>query len=584
VGIRGARGRVRVATSPFLTMALCLGLAGAIGCKRDDASTAPPAEPSPTGLGATRPARIADVCADPSPRAWAILGNGNTTVAHTRGRCLGKEAMGWHVVSQVQDVGVAEPSYEVHLWLDDEGRPKRGEYRTASRVKRLTWIDGGLRTEEFGDVMRFEPTSPDTYPIPAHAVYLRELLIRLGIGVASREALQMGWSPERDAVIPLALTFVGTGKDARATSKLASFSTSGEQLAEVRLGIGTDGMGRTIYSPASDETALAFTEPLPAIPRLVYVLPEGLEVVPMRIEGKAGDPVLAGELVRAVGSTGKRPAIVFLSGSGPQDRHGFVPGTAIDVGSHELHDALARAGFAVLRFDDRGVGESTTGDDATPGYEAFVGDARRAIDAVMRHSDVDPRKVIVIGHSEGALTATLLADERFGKAKAPLAGVVLMAAPGRNLADIMRAQVRAVNTDPARLDGELADLEKIIAGVTGDAELPAAAEPMRRWMKEIFQYDPKLELAKAKVPVFLAQGQKDFQVDAKDDFAALEAILPRLPASKRCLARVYEGLDHVFKPEPGESKVGHYADPSRRVDTTFLADVVTWSKSQAGLP
>jgi pimeloyl-ACP methyl ester carboxylesterase len=571
-----------------VTLGVVLGaaLGSASGCKEAAQTTSPAANATPTtpGIGATRPARLAELCGDPAPRAWSILGDGGEPVAHTRGRCLGKEAMGWHVVSQVQDLGAATPTYEVHLWLDDEGRPKRGEYRTATRVKRLTWIDGGLRTEEFGDVMRFDPTSPETYPIPAHAVYLRELLIRLGVGVASSQALQMGWSPERDAIIPLALTFVGEGKDARATSKLASFSLLGDTLADVRVGIGTDGMGRTRYAPADDDAALAFSAPLPAVPTLSYDLPAGLELVPVTIAGKPGEPVLAGELVRATGSAGKQPAVVFLSGSGPQDRHGFVPGTAIDVGSHELHDALALAGFSVLRFDDRGVGQSSTGDDATPGYDAFVDDARRAIEALMRRPDVDPRKVIVIGHSEGALTATLLADERFGPRKSALAGVVLMAAPGRNLADIIRAQVRAVNTDPTRLDGELAELETILRGVANDGELPAGAEPMRRWMKEIFRYEPTRELAKAKVPVFLAQGRKDFQVDARDDFAVLAGIVTLLPAAKRSLSREYEGLDHLFKPEPGDSKVGHYADPSRHVDSSFIADVIAWTKSQVGQP
>ena len=67
------------------------------------------------------------------------------------------------------------------------------------------------------------------------------------------------------------------------------------------------------------------------------------------------------KLMPAAASEDARPGVLFLSGAGPQERHGFVPGQSIDVGSHEIHDALARAGFVVLRLDDRRLVLSSDG-------------------------------------------------------------------------------------------------------------------------------------------------------------------------------------------------------------------------------
>src|SRR5262249_58570341 len=96
------------------------------------------------------------------------------------------------------------------------------------------------------------------------------------------------------------------------------------------------------------------------------------------------------------------PALTFLSGSGGQDREGFSSG--IDLGTHEILDRLTREGFLVLRFDDRGVGAST-GPTQDIVFDDLVGDGRRAVRYLLARPDVDPKRVAVIGHSEGGLSA-----------------------------------------------------------------------------------------------------------------------------------------------------------------------------------
>ena len=313
--------------------------------------------------------------------------------------------------------------------------------------------------------------------------------------------------------------------------------------------------------------------PFPETPRPRYAPGEDLVLTALTVPGAGGRPTLRGELVRRRDLEGDLPTVVFVSGSGPQDRLGFVPGSSIDVGSHELHDHLARAGFNVIRVDDRGVGDSELGDTATPGYLAEVDDARRTLAVAAATPGVDPAEIIIMGHSAGALTALVLANERIGKSRRRPAALVLLAGTGRNLKEVIYDQIRGSREDAAEADAAVESAKKIHAAVERDGELPAASEPARMWMKEIFAYDPAALLRAVRVPVLVAQGAKDFQVHPIRDYESLAAALP---SHKKSTARRFDGLDHLFKPEPGRSSVGHYADLSRRVDPDFLDFVRDW--------
>ncbi len=563
-------------------LVLVLGLSA---CASSDLETE---RPSPAarlpGLGQTERATPEQLCQGAEVRSWTVLANGVDPVAITRGQCLGREpARGWHFVSQLQDLGADAPTYELHLWLEDDGSPRQAQLRTATRNTRYYWTPEGLREEAFGESREMNTDGVPVWVIPAHALYIRELMLRLGVGVEVGSARQLGLAPERDEVIPLDLRFEGKGADRRAASPVGSFALQGDTLAALHIGFVTDREGIRVYDVAAESE---IAPSLPESPTPTYVLPDGLKLEPVTIGPTRKDPdapELAGELVMADdGKEGKRPAVVFFSGSGPQTRYGFVPATSIDVGSHELHDALAAAGFVVLRYDDRGVGESKLGPTATPGYQAFVEDARRATDFLADRPEVDPSKIIIIGHSEGALTASILGAEKFGKRRRRPAGIVYMAGSGRNLREVIYAQIRDSMTEKsdAEIEEAIAAARKIHDAAQNDGDMPATSEPLRDWMKEIFAQDPVANLKKLSVPVFAVQGAKDFQVDPKDDFGPVTEALGKAP--KGSDSRLYEGLDHLFKPEPGESKVGHYYDLSRRVDPKFIADVVAWCSQRAG--
>ena len=294
----------------------------------------------------------------------------------------------------------------------------------------------------------------------------------------------------------------------------------------------------------------------------------------------ANDTVdLAGTLTLPQGA-GPWPAVVLVSGSGQQDRDE----TLMD---HKpflvLADALTRAGIAVLRYDDRGVGGST-GDPSKATSVDFSRDAEAAVDWLKEQPGIDQEKVGVVGHSEGGLIAAMLASRR-----SDLAGIVMLAGTGvdggrilisqgelvlrseglggvdqlrrsRIMQEAMIDAVRgsAADADPAalatkagtRIRAELAE-EMARADADAKAQLDAAvADGLRRlsapWFRFFIGHDPAADLAKVSCPVLAIVGEKDVQVDPALN---LPAIRQALAAGGNADATVEElpGLNHLFQ-------------------------------------
>lgn len=289
-----------------------------------------------------------------------------------------------------------------------------------------------------------------------------------------------------------------------------------------------------------------------------------------------GEVRLAGTLTRPQGLDGRLPGVVFLSGSGPQDRNGLSNG--IDVGTHEILDRLTRDGLAVLRVDDRNVGGSSG--PRQQGLTGLVADATACVDFLLARDDVDPTRVAIIGHSEGATTGTLVALER------PVAALVLMAGTGRPLPAVMLEQnaralaqeglsvpdQRAALTEIAEIFERLASDEVLFEG-----DLPAEFAPLvveRRWFREHARHDPLATLARVECPVLVLQGATDFQVSPERDAEVLAATLAEAGIDHQLV--VFPGLDHLFKATPGQvSTIADYL-LDRRVDERVLATLSTW--------
>ncbi len=352
-----------------------------------------------------------------------------------------------------------------------------------------------------------------------------------------------------------------------------------DSLGEV-ISLSDDGRVLLIEIPAqkikitrSDEHPEPFTIHRPP------ATPAGPHLDVEQVEIKHGEVRLAGEISRAPGAKGRLPAVFFISGSGLQDRDGFSSG--IDLGTHEILDRLTQEGFLVLRVDDRGTGGSQ-GPLENLNLDDLIADARACVDFLLARDDVDPDRVVLIGHSEGGITAPILAVER-----PRIAALVLMAATARPVADVILEQ-NGLALDLAGVQGDdrkkiLEDVRKYLDLAASDKaikpeEIPAdyrSVLSMRAWLKSHAKQDPRANIQKVRCPVLVLQGEKDFQVSPDRDAREIAKALDEVRHADHELV-VLPGLDHLFKKVAGEKS--HMSDyfERRPVDAGFLDALVAW--------
>lgn len=230
---------------------------------------------------------------------------------------------------------------------------------------------------------------------------------------------------------------------------------------------------------------------------------------------------LVGTLRLPAGRTAPVPAVLLLPGSGPLDRDSDHHRARLGV-TRLLAGELAEAGIASLRLDKRGTGAST-GDFFRTGFLDTTRDAGAALAALAARPEVDARRIVVAGHSEGAFHAVALAAEH-----PELAGLVLLAGAAGPAEEVLRYQGRAVvGTLPApvrallrllRIDvpalqrRRIATLRATTADVTGHGPFRTNA----RWFREFLDADPGPQLGRLALPVLAVTGERDVQVDPAD--------------------------------------------------------------------
>jgi hypothetical protein len=296
-----------------------------------------------------------------------------------------------------------------------------------------------------------------------------------------------------------------------------------------------------------------------------------------------GDPRLAGTLTLP-DAAGPVPAVLLAPGSGPLDRDSDHRRARFGV-TRDLAHALAGAGLASLRYDKRGVGGSP-GDWRRAGFSDNLEDLVRARDALAARPEVDGDRVVLAGHSEGALLAAAAAARGV-----PVAGVVLLAGsatPGDallrwqtrriqpTLPGPVRALLRLLRTDLERKVA--ADHERIRATTTDVARI-GGVRVNARWLREFLAHDPRTDLARITAPVLAVTGSKDLQVPAADLDVIAAAV--RGPVTTW---RVPD-LTHTLRRQPGPASMRAYRGELRRpVDAEVLATVVDWCRRVTGVP
>jgi pimeloyl-ACP methyl ester carboxylesterase len=222
---------------------------------------------------------------------------------------------------------------------------------------------------------------------------------------------------------------------------------------------------------------------------------------------------LAGTITRPKAAAAAAPAVILISGSGPTDRDETVAGIA--VFGHIARDLVA-AGFAVVRYDKRGVGQSG-GRVESVTIADYAEDARQVLLWTERQKGIDKDRIALVGHSEGALVAMLVGARERGK----VAALALIAAPSTKGSEVVLEQQKHLLSkmpiDDAQRAEKVALQEKINQAVikgTGWTDIPDAARRVADtpWFYSFLTFDPMRAIAETRQPVLIVQGELDTQV------------------------------------------------------------------------
>lgn len=247
------------------------------------------------------------------------------------------------------------------------------------------------------------------------------------------------------------------------------------------------------------------------------------------------------------------PVVLIISGSGPTDRDGNNPDGGRNDSLKRLAWVLAKHNVASVRYDKRGVAASlaATPDERNLSVEAYVADAQ----AWSRKLKSDPRfgPLILLGHSEGALIASLAAPN------VDAAAVISMSGSARPIDQVLREQLARSLPPPLMLrSNELIDSLK--AGKTDDNVPPPLQVIFRPsvqpYLISLFRQDPAAAFARLKMPALIIQGSHDIQVGV-DDARQLKAAKPDAELA------LIDGMNHVLRIVPNDVKrqLASYKDP-----------------------
>jgi pimeloyl-ACP methyl ester carboxylesterase len=306
-------------------------------------------------------------------------------------------------------------------------------------------------------------------------------------------------------------------------------------------------------------------------------------------ENNAASIQLAATLTAPPGK-GPFPAVLLICGSGPHDRDESLMGHRPFL---VLADYLTRKGIAVLRADKRGVGKSN-GDHETATMNDFADDAEAGIAYLKTRSEVDPHRIGLVGHSEGAIVAPMVAARH-----QDVAFVVLMAGPGVPGDQILAAQnafalkiagknaeeterALATNRDVFNLVKNERDratlgrkLRERLAGLVPEMQMDIQVKSlMSPWFRQFIEYDPATALSKVTAPVLAINGEKDRQVPPQQN---LPAIRKALEAAGNQNYEVDElpGLNHLFQTAKTGAP-GEYREIEETMSPVALEQIAGW--------
>ncbi len=284
------------------------------------------------------------------------------------------------------------------------------------------------------------------------------------------------------------------------------------------------------------------------------------------------------------------PAVILVTGSGPQNRDEELLGHKPFL---VLADHLTRKGIAVLRFDDRGTGEST-GDFSNASSLDFASDVEAVLEYIKKRGEINKNKIGILGHSEGGMIAPIVA----GKHPSEVGFIVSLAGPGLNCLDALLLQAAAISKAAGMNESEIEKSRKINQRVyqlartgtkadkdsirsilirTGfnedqsEAQIKMVFSP---WFRYFLSYDPAPVLVRVKCPVLALNGKMDVQVPYNENLSGIEAGLKK-GGNIHCKTIAYEGLNHLFQ-HCNTGLPAEYASIEETMSPDVLEDISLW--------
>lgn len=292
---------------------------------------------------------------------------------------------------------------------------------------------------------------------------------------------------------------------------------------------------------------------------------------------------LAASLAKPGGATAPLPAIVLVGGSGPTDRDETAFGVPI---MGHIAGALVDAGFLVVRYDKRGVGQSG-GRAESATINDYVEDARAVVAWLQKRKDVDKRRIAVVGHSEGAWVALAAAarDKR-------IAAIAMIAAPAATGADVVLEQQARLfdrmKTPEAERQEKVALQQRINAAVLGKGTWEGVPESVRHtadtpWFQSYLAFDPARVMKDVRQPIVIIHGELDAQVPPHHADKLVEVALARRRKAGVNVLKI-SGVNHLLVPA-ATGEVDEYATlTDKKVSTAVTSAISSLLAKTLGKP
>tara|TARA_R110001592_G_scaffold362525_1_gene676624 strand:- start:4959 stop:6335 length:1377 start_codon:yes stop_codon:yes gene_type:complete len=318
----------------------------------------------------------------------------------------------------------------------------------------------------------------------------------------------------------------------------------------------------------------------------------------VKFENTKDEITLAGTLTLPE-KEGNFPAVILISGSGPQNRDEELLGHKPFL---VLSDFLTKNGIAVLRFDDRGTAKST-GDFKNATTFDFATDVEYAIEYLQKRKEINKDKIGLIGHSEGGIIAPIIASENkyidfiILMAGSTLRGDKLLLLQKYKIETQMGINKQIVESNQQIFAGAYEiilneNLEKEVLSDTlshyfiskyGKA-LPENQEDAlinqltSTWMINFIRLDPVVYLEKVSCPILAINGNKDLQVPSKENLEVIENIF-RKSENTKVEIKELEGLNHLFQ-ECETGATSEYATIEQTISPIALKEILNWINIQ----